>query len=275
MPSMRVPILTYHAANVAGNDYANNDHVAFAADLRLIDDLGLRVVPVHRVVDVLLGRASHDLQDCVALTCDDGTDLDYFDLDFPGHGRQRSLFNSLCDLRRERGINAQPDLHLTTFVIASARAREHMDRACLFARGWMRGSWWRAANASGLMSIENHSFDHNHPCLPEPGVDNMTRGSFMEVNTALRAEAEIAAAQQWLHDYLSPRRSTLFCYPFGHVPEYLRDEWLPQHGTSHGLLAAFGDTPEPATAESDRWNLPRHVCGWHWKSPDELAAILR
>src|SRR5690606_8365742 len=38
---MRVPILTYHAVNIAGNDYADNDHVAFAADLRLIDDLRL------------------------------------------------------------------------------------------------------------------------------------------------------------------------------------------------------------------------------------------
>ena len=31
---MRVPILTYHSNNVSGNDYASNDHVALAADLR-------------------------------------------------------------------------------------------------------------------------------------------------------------------------------------------------------------------------------------------------
>lgn len=272
---MRVPILTYHAANVAGNDYANNDHVAFAADLRLIDDLGLRVVPVHSVVETLLGRNQRDLSGCVALSCDDGTDLDFFDVDYPEHGRQRSLFNNMRDLRRERGLDAQPDLHLTAFVIASAQAREHMDRECLFGQSWMRDGWWRAANASGLMSIENHSFDHNHPALPDLGPDDMPRGSFLSVDTAVRAEAEIAAAQQWLNDYLAPRRSSLFCYPFGHVPEYLRDEWLPQHGVQYGLQAAFGDTPEPITADSDRWNLPRYVCGWHWKSSEELAAILR
>ena len=29
----RVPVLTYHAANVDGDSYAGNDHVALAADL--------------------------------------------------------------------------------------------------------------------------------------------------------------------------------------------------------------------------------------------------
>ena len=54
--SMRVPVLAYHAVNIAGNDYANNDHVAFAADLRMIDDLGLRVVPLHWVVEHIVGH---------------------------------------------------------------------------------------------------------------------------------------------------------------------------------------------------------------------------
>jgi hypothetical protein len=25
---------------------------------------------------------------------------------------------------------------------------------------------------------------------------------------------------------------------------------------------------------SDRWNLPRYICGWHWRSPEALRAIL-
>src|SRR5437868_11553101 len=94
---MRIPVLTYHAVNIAGNDYANNDHVAFAADLRLIDDLGLRIVPVHWLVDALLGDTQRALEDCVALTCDDGTDFDFFDLDHPEHGTQRSLYNCMRD----------------------------------------------------------------------------------------------------------------------------------------------------------------------------------
>lgn len=272
---MRVPILTYHAVNIAGNDYANNDHVAFAADLRLIDDLGLRVVPAHWLVQQIRGEAQRDLTGCVALTCDDGSVLDYFDVEHPQFGRQRSLFNALCDLRRERGINAQPDLHLTAFVIASVAARDELDRRCLLGHGWMHDRWWRAANASGLMAIENHSFDHNHPALPEPGPDDMARGSFMHVDNDARAEREIVAAQTLLNRRLAPRRCTLFCYPFGHVPAFLRDHWFPRHGEQHGLQAAFGDGAAPVEFTSHRWDLPRYVCGWHWKSSTDLRAILR
>ena len=31
--SGRFPILTYHGVNIAGNDYASNDHVALRSDL--------------------------------------------------------------------------------------------------------------------------------------------------------------------------------------------------------------------------------------------------
>jgi hypothetical protein len=163
---MRVPVLAYHAVNIAGNEYATNDHVAFAADLRLIDDLGLRIVPLHWVVDQVIGAADRDLTGCVALTCDDGSAFDFHDLDHPTHGPQRSLFNCLQDFIAERGAQAQPDLHLTSFVIASPEARERMDQACLAGLGWMGEDWWREANESGLMAIENHSWDHNHPGYP-------------------------------------------------------------------------------------------------------------
>ncbi|MDN5924391.1 MAG: hypothetical protein L0H70_05265, partial [Xanthomonadales bacterium] len=90
---MRVPILTYHAVNITGNNYANNDHVAFAADLRLIDALGLRIVPVHWLVQQIRGEAQRDLRHCVALTCDDGSNFDFYDIEHPQFGHQRSLFN--------------------------------------------------------------------------------------------------------------------------------------------------------------------------------------
>jgi hypothetical protein len=41
------------------------------------------------------------------------------------------------------------------------------------------------------------------------------------------------------------------------------------------MRAAFGDGAVPADTNSDRWNLPRYICGWHWKSPDGLRAILQ
>ncbi len=273
--AMRVPVLAYHAVNIAGNDYATNDHVAFAADLRLIDDLGLRIMPLRWVVDQLLGLADRNLDRCVALTCDDGSAFDFHDLEHPEHGAQRSLFNAMRDFIAERGAQAQPDLHLTSFVIASPEARERMDRVCLAGKGWMGEDWWREASESGLMAIENHSWDHNHPCMESPGVDGLPRGSFLDVNNHTRAEAEIAAATRYINQHIAPRRTQIFCYPFSHVSEYLRSEYLPRFGDEHGMQAAMGDGAMPVTLQADRWNLPRYICGWHWKSPEALRAILR
>ena len=272
---MRVPVLAYHAVNIAGNDYAGNDHVAFAADLRLIDDLGLRIVPLQWVVEQVTGAAVRDLDRCVALTCDDGSLFDYEDLEHPTHGLQRSLFNCLRDFIAERGADAQPDLHLTSFVIASPQARAEMDVSCLADRGWMGDDWWRTAAESGLIAIENHSWDHNHPCLPSPGIDGMPRGSFLDVDNFARADAEVAAATRFINERIAPQRTRIFCYPFSHVADYLRDEYLPQFVDAHGMLAAMGDGAVPVTPESNRWDLPRYICGWHWKSPEALREILQ
>jgi Polysaccharide deacetylase len=270
---MRVPVLTYHANNVDGNAYTGNDHVAFAADLSLIDDLGLRIVPLQWVVDRVLGRHDDDLAGCVALTCDDGTDLDWRDVDWPGAGVQRSFANCLRDFRDERGAAAQPDLHLTSFLIADPGARARMDRECIFGQGWMGEDWWRPAEESALISFANHSWDHNHPCLPSPGPNGLERGDFLAVSTEAHAEFEITQAQEYLAARLR-RRPTVFCYPFGHIPAFLHDDWLPRRGPQIGLDAAVGDGAVPVTEASDRWNLPRFICGWHWKTPDELRAIL-
>jgi hypothetical protein len=272
---VRVPVLTYHAVNVAGNDYASNDHIAFAADLRLIHRLGLRVVPVHWLVDQLLGRAERDLANCVALTCDDGSDLDIHDLEWPDHGMQRSFLNCLGDFVEAHGADAQPDLHLTAFVIASPEARKRLDERALFGRGWMNEAWWPDAIATGRMAIENHSWDHNHPDLDAPGPDGMPRGDFFAVDNTVRAEVEIAQAARHIDARIAPARTRLFCYPFGQVPDFVRGEWLPAFGEAHGVDAAFGVEAAPLTMHSDRWNLPRYVCGWHWNSSQALQAILR
>lgn len=272
---MQVPILTYHGVNIAGNAYDGNDHVAFAADLELIHRLGLRIVPVHWVVDQLLGHTDRDLRGCVALTCDDGSNFDYDDLDHPDHGVQLSFYNALADFRRRHGRAAQPNLHLTCFVIADPAARARMDTACLVGRDWMRQDWWRDAQASGLIAIENHSWDHNHPCLDSPGPHGLVRGDFFAVASEAQAEFEITQAQHYIAEQMKPDSARLFCYPFGHVNSFLKDDWLPRRGPSVGLDAAFGDGAVPVTLHSPRWNLPRYICGWHWKTPERLEEILR
>jgi hypothetical protein len=272
---MRVPVLTYHAVNVASGDYAGNDHVALAEDLRLIQRLGLRVLPLARVVDVLLGESAEDLSRTVALSCDDGSDLDVCDLDWPGVGPQRGFLNILADFAAEHGAAAQPGLHLTAFVIASPEARTRLDQRALHGLGWMNEDWWPRAQASGRMAIENHSLDHNHPLLDGPGPDGMPRGDFYAVDNPTRARAEIAEAARYIDARIAPVRTSLFCYPFGHAPDYLRHEYLPRFQAEHGMRAAFGVEAAPVTAASDRWHLPRYVCGFHWKAPGELEAILR
>jgi peptidoglycan/xylan/chitin deacetylase (PgdA/CDA1 family) len=271
---MRVPILTYHAANVASSDYVGNDHVALAADLETLHAAGWRVLPLSRVVDAYESPDAALLHRCIALTCDDGTDFDFHDLEFPGYGVQRSFTNILHDFRTRHGRAAQPGLHLTSFVIADPAARRAIDRACMFARDQIGEGWWSAAQASGLVSIENHSWDHNHPCLNPDTPDGMPRGDFHTVNNDARAEFEITRAQDHLRACLGSAPS-MFCYPFGHVADFLRAHWLPRRGPATGLRAAFGDGARPVTFADDRWNLPRYVCGWHWKTPEDFAALLR
>ena len=41
-------VLTYHSGNIAGNDYATNDLVAFREDLRIIRRLGLCIIALPR-----------------------------------------------------------------------------------------------------------------------------------------------------------------------------------------------------------------------------------
>lgn len=271
---MRIPVLTYHAVNIAGNDYANNDPVAFAADLRLIDDLGLRVVPLSWVADAVRGRTHRDLSRCVALTCDDGSDFDFQDLDHPVHGHQRSLFNCLQDFIDERGALAQPDLHLTSFVIASPLARSELDRLCLVGHDWMGEHWWQRAIASGRMAIQCHSWEHNHPALGATGTDGTPRGSFEVIDSPARAEHEIAQAMAYLGQRLGQHEITQFAFPFGQSNHYLIDTYLPTRGRELGLRAAWSTDGRAVTPTDNIWNLPRYVCGWHWKSHDELQRIL-
>ncbi len=272
---MRATILAYHAVNIAGNDYSNNDHVAFASDLETIHRLGLQIVPLAWVVDALLGRTDRDLSDVVALSCDDGSDFDYFDLDHPQHGRQRSLFNALIDFRRRHGVDAQPHLHLTSFVIASPVARETLDRRCLAGRNWMRDSWWRAAHASRLVAIENHSWDHNHAELSETVQRAQAKGTFRTIDTHADADAEIRQASDWLDQHCPARATSLFAYPYGETNDYLTGEYFPRHAHEHRLRAAAGTEPAPIDGSSDVWNLPRYVCGHHWSAPEALESILR
>jgi len=268
---MRVPVLAYHSNNVGGNAYAENDHVALAADLRTIHGLGLRIVSLSRVVDALLGGAPESaLDNTVAISFDDGSWFDWHDLDHPTCGPQRSFANILRDFAAETGAT----VHATSFVIVSPEARAILDQTCLISRGWWGGEWWREAEREGLIAIESHSWDHNHHTLPVTAQRDQNKGTFRSIDTHADADAEIRHASDWLDAHCRAPRAGLFAFPYGETNEYLLREYLPNHVGEHRLRAAFGTDPEPVGRGSDRWNLPRYVCGHHWGSPDALASLL-
>ena len=269
---MKVPILTYHSNNISGNDYATNDHVALADDLRTIARLGLRIVPAQEVVDVLLGEApSARVENAVALTFDDGSYFDWHDMPHPSCGPQRGFAGILRDFVAATGAQA----HATSFVIVSPEARAVLDVTCMAGLDWWRDDWWRDAAREGLVAIENHSWDHNHATLPRTAQRDQRKGTFTSIDSHADADAEIRAAADWLDAHLAPYRSTLFAYPYGEWNDYLVREYLPQHLHEHRLRAAFTGEPHPVEADSNRWLLPRYICGLHWKTPADLEALLR
>lgn len=270
---MRIPVLTYHAANVAGMAYAGNDHVALSEDLRLIDALGWQIVSLDTVLDLIDGRLPPPSRPVLALTFDDGTDLDVRAIDWPGIGRQAGFLPILRAFRDEVG-SRQPSLHATCFVIASPAARAAMDELCLFGGDIMGEAWWAEAVATGLLGIGNHSWDHNHEVAPEPAPDGLPRGRFFAVDNALRADWQIARAQSYISARIAGQPVRHFGYPYGDVNAYLRDTYLPERGPALGLTAAWSTDVRPVTVDEHRWALPRYVCGLHWRAPDELEGLL-
>ena len=268
---MRVPVLTYHSNNISGNDYASNDHVALAADLRLIHRRGLRIVPLSHVVDALLDEAPRtNVENAVAISFDDGSWFDWHDIEHPTLGAQRSFAGILRDFVVETGASA----HATSFVIVAPSARAILDRTCLVGRGWWGDDWWPDAQREGLIAIESHSWDHNHHTLPVTAQRNQDKGTFRTIDSYADADAEIRQASDWLDARLAPHRTSLFAFPYGESNEHLVREYLPRFQREHRVRAAFGTAARPIDPTSNRWLLPRYVCGQDWSEPVQLGRLL-
>ena len=282
---MRVPVLTYHSLNVHGRDYGNNDHIAFRDDLAMLCRNGWHIAPLFEVVSAYLGMSPALPEKSVAITFDDGSDFDFHDLAHPEFGVQRSMFNIMCDQVSSSKSVANPHAtgypkphpkpHATSFVIVSPNARAQLDKACILGKGWWRETWWNDAVSSGLMSIANHSWDHNHDCVTPVAVRAQTKGNFRCIESIEDADAEIRAGAQYLHGAVPNPGAQFFAYPYGEANDYLIHEYLPAQTANPFVLAAFGTQGGVVTETSDRWHLPRYVCGFHWKTPDAFAELLR
>jgi Polysaccharide deacetylase len=268
-----VPILTWHAMNVAGHGYGDNDHVAFAHDLETLDRLGRRVVSLRSIATAVIEGRLDALRGCVGLSFDDGSDFDWHDLPHPTWGVQRSVANILRDFRARHGAQAQPGLHATLFVIVSPAAREELDRTCMVGRGWWNDDWWRAAEASGLIAVESHGWDHNHESLAAT-VTRAPRGAF-DLASREEADAEIAQASRLLKRLRGRDDDVLFAYPYGPGNAFLTQDYLPDATAAHGVYAAFTGDSVPVSPGCSRWLLPRFVFGKDWRTPEEFERFLR
>jgi len=268
---LKAAILAYHSQNIAGSETGNNDHVALAADLDSLHSVGCRFIPLETLVKGLFDGASlPDGRALICLTFDDGCDFDVHTLDFPGHGTYAGFLQIMEAFIGTHGSEAQPELHATSFVIASPDARSRIDRKSLFGQNHMSDDWWREADAHPLMTIGNHGWDHNHPDLDEGPYP---RGGFEMVSKLEHCDTQVVKASDYIEGKTG-RRPSLFAYPFGESSEFIRNEYFPLRRDEHHCLAALGTRSGLATSHSERWNLPRFVCGRDWSTPGELLAAL-
>ena len=268
---MKAAILTYHSQNVAGHETGNNDHVALAADLDALHAAGACFVSLPTLIDGLFfGSDLPTGKPLVCLTFDDGCDFDFHTLDFPGFGEQTVFINIMEDFVRRHGLEAQPGLHATSFVIADPDARRLIDRKSLFGKGHMSDSWWTEADRHPMMTIGNHGWDHNHPDLEETSYH---RGGFEAIDTFEYCHQQVVVAAEFIEN-ITGHYPEFFAYPFGESSEYIREVWFPKHQQEHHCKLAVGTEPGPVSTSSNRWNLPRYVCGRDWSTPKELLNTL-
>jgi hypothetical protein len=259
-------VLCYHSNNVTGSDYCSNDHVALKADL---EAFARHRIPVRRLSDAVKELDAGPSEPGVALSFDDGSWFDWHDLEHPSLGMQRSFANVIGDAETAYRYR----LPATSFVIVSPQAREQLDRTCLIGKGWWGDDWWGAAIASARLDIESHSWDHQHETL-DSNATGLPGGTFKNIESYDAADIEIRRASDFLDERL-PRKTSLFAYPYGEYSDYLSGEYLPGFVHEHRLMAAFTTQPQPLVVGSPRWTLGRFVCGQHWRSPDELRALLK
>lgn len=278
---MRVPILTYHALNASGWDYRTNDHVALADDLELLQELDYVIAPLRHVAEHISGEHVHDYLEsskCVGLSWDDGTNHDFVDYYHPDFGYLKSLTSVLVSSAlyvRQRSEHAltTPEPRATSFVIVSPYARQELDHACIAGRSQWRDDWWLPAAMQGALEIANHSWDHLHPALTTVRHSESARGNFATIRNEVDADLQIRDAQEYLVQKLGHLTSPLFAYPYGQSTEYLVHEYFPKHATM--FLGAFTTDGDFATDSSNRWRIPRFVCGEHWTSRAELGQLLQ
>ena len=269
-----IPILTYHSLNVHENTYAGNDHIAFSTDLQMIDSMGMRLISLHQLMDWFDGKIPYkSVKNGVVVTLDDGSWLDFHDILHPTCGPITSMFNLIKEFQNRVSLGRHT-VHISSFVISSPEARTELDNKNLIGRGWWGDDWWKQSQSSGLMSIECHSWDHNHYTLENVAQKDNLNGDFRQIDTYQECTVHTVHANNYI-EKISGHKPAFFAYPWGQASRYAKHEFMPKRQSEHGYRAAFSIDARHVTRSENRWYLPRYVCGRDWKSPKELRAILK
>jgi len=264
----KVPVLTYHSNNITGNDYHNNDHIALQADLVLIEQLGFKIISLDQLIDWHGGQLSDTSVDkAVVITFDDGSWFDYYDMQHPTMGLQKSFYNILKDHQDNTGQK----MTASSFVIVSPQARDELDKGSLIGKGWWTDQWWLKTQKDRVLTIENHSWDHNHHTLSATRIKDQ---SFSSINDFSTCERQVYQSQKYLGQLLKPETAKYFAFPYGDFSDYLVFDYLPNNATRLSLKAAFTTEPKYVTKQSNIWQMPRFVCGAHWQDKVGLKEIL-
>jgi len=242
-----VPVLTYHSQNIAGNDYATNDRQALASDIQAISQAGLQVISLANFVDWLIGILPEAFaRNSVVLTSDDAPIFDYEKVKYRNFGLQTP----------------------TRSILRHSKA--HISADALGDDSFMTNSWWRQADQSPWAAIENHGWDHCHPAVSAPVGG---AGTFFGVSDYESCDQQVNKAADSIAA-ITGRRPDLLAYPNGESSDYLGNAYLPEYENEHGMRAAVSTTPDYASRDSNRWDIPRFMCGRDWNSPEGFQQIL-
>lgn len=251
--------------------------MALQTDLQTLQREGYGLLPLPSLVEALRdGSAAQRFANkkLCALTFDDGFLFDYSDMDHPEQGWIPSFRSILLDESiLPQSVAEGPKA--VAFVIASPVAREELRFSADPEGLWdLREDWWAECAEEGIIAISNHSWDHLHVEVSVVRQREQRKGSFHAVDNPEDAHAQIVEAKRYIDSVTKGLSLPLFCYPYGDVPEYLQTEFLPGQGVQAGLKAAFGTEGTPVTEGSDLWNLPRFVCGRHWREAEKLIPTI-
>ncbi len=267
-----IPILTYHSLHARDESYPNNDHVALARDLLTIHEMGYVIVSLSEIADRLVNGDAEWFRSGkkAGISFDDGCNHDFIDFVYPGIPTLKSFFTIMSEFNLCHP--SQEPACATSFVIASPVATAVLDQTCIAGRGQWHNGWWKAAAESGLIEIGNHSWDHLHPTLPSVSHSRDVRNDFSQVDNAVDAGMQIKQAEDFIRETIGDNLATgLFAYPDGKTHRYLLTEFFPGQ---QAIRAAFTTDGQHVGPDTDRWLIPRYVCGDHWNSTDELAELL-